>query len=114
MNIRQERNIEVVANTKEFQDRLKSWAELTGFTCITELPGRWKFCRGSNWNLSIGFDIRKTPTEVIVERNEDNPTKVYCLMHCKSWCYLATPGDLKRLSEQLDILVAHLKGALGN
>lgn len=35
-------------------------------------------------------------------------------MHCKSWCFLATPGDPKRLSEQLDIFVAHLKGALGN
>jgi hypothetical protein len=70
------------------------------------------YCRGSHWHAIYTFDIRKVPTEVRVRFAGDQFDSCMCSMVCGSWLQVNTPGDQKRLAEQMDLLQACLEGAL--
>ena len=112
MNIRQDRTFTVGATSDLVSTRLKEWANASDFVCTSDSPHRWVFRRGSSWQALYSFDIRKAPTEVTVEVVTEQPLTVRSTMHVRSLLQYTTPGDEKRVSEQLDVLVAHLKGAL--
>lgn len=112
MDITQERQFEIDMPPNEIGDRLKKWAASAGFVCNTDTPQRWSFERGSQFAALYTFDIRKLPTTVNVALLSGSPPNLHCTFRVRSPFTISTSGDPKRVSEQLDILVAHIKGAL--
>lgn len=112
MDLRQERTIELDASPAQVAGRLQTWAQASGFICTNKAPRRWVFARGSTAQALWTFDIRKVPTEAEVEIVSDAPAMVRFSMHVKSGLQVQTGGDAKRVSEQMDLLAAHLQGAL--
>jgi len=112
MNTKHERQLQLEGTAADVAARLKRWAQATGFVCTSESPKRWLFHRGSNWKALYTFDIRKVPTDVEVSIQTESSLSAHCVWHTHSPLTLTTPGDPDRISEQLDLLVAHLRGAL--
>ena len=71
----------------------------------------WEYERGSHLVAAFTFDVRKVPTVVTINISEARPSHVECVMHVKSLWGIATPGDPKRVEEQIELLVAYAKGA---
>ena len=112
MDITQERQFEIDLSPNEISVRLKKWAASGSFVCNTDTPQRWSFERGSQFAALYTFDIRKLPTKVNVALLAGSPPNLHCTFRVGSPFQFSTSGDPKRVSEQLDILVAHIKGAL--
>ena len=113
MNIKIERQFQIDIAADELSKRLRKWAENAGFFCTSERPQFWCYRRGNSFSALYTFDIRKIPTEVSISVVSENPLQVHCSFHVKTLCQIALPGDPKRVTEQMDLLVSHLKGALG-
>jgi hypothetical protein len=112
MDIKYERKLQIEIALVETATRLKHWAQAANFVCIMDSPKQWSFRRGSHWNAIYTFDIRKIPTDVEISVVSENPTFVNCEWRVHSPLHISTSGHAKRISEQFDVLVAHLKGAL--
>ncbi len=112
MDTKYERQIQIEATPIEIAARLKSWAKAANFACTVDSQKQWSFRRGSHWNAIYTFDIRKIPTNVEISITSENPLIVLCEWHVHSPLHVATPGHPKRVTEQLNLLIAYLKGAL--
>jgi len=111
MELNVEREAEIKVSATELRDRLMKWAQRNGFACASDLAAAWTFTRGSPLRAIASFDIRQHPTEAVVRHIPDRGT-VYCGMRLRSTLAVETGGDRQRMQEQLDLLVAHVKGAL--
>jgi hypothetical protein len=108
------------ASPEQIKDRLNRWAARYGFTSDSPEEGDFDdsgqgdllFRRGSHWQAFYTFDIRKVPTIVRIVFHPSQTGQVTCSMECGSWLQFSSPADAKRLSEQMDLLEACLKGAL--
>lgn len=112
MEILQERQFEIDLSQNEIGARLDKWANSSGFVCTTITPQRWVFERGSKLAALYSFDIKKIPTNVYVSLLASTPASLHCSFKVKSSLAMQTSGDSKRVSEQLDVLVSYIKGAL--
>ena len=114
MNLFAKRIVESGCRSRlEAAQRLAFWAERYGFTRDADDGDDFVFKRGSQWSAVYTFDIRKVPTEARVTWIASTPGLCVCTMNVASWLQTPTPGDETLLSEQLDLLEACLKGALG-
>jgi hypothetical protein len=89
-------------------ERLRSWSEGAGFTLQSKTPSRWVYRRGSHWHAAYTFDIRKIPTEVVVQLLDGQGNRVQCSVDCGSWLQMETGWDRAKVQAVLDVLVAHL------
>jgi hypothetical protein len=96
----------------ELRDRLQFWAARYGFERTAGTNEDFTYTRGSQWQAFYTFDIRKVPTVVTISLLPGDEGSCLCRIKCGSWLQVASPGDEKRLSEQMDLLEACLKGAL--
>jgi hypothetical protein len=113
MRLKEERTIHSgCASRDQVKDRLDRWAARYGFTSDHSGIDDLTFQRGSHWKALYTFDIRKIPTVVRIEFSLSEVGQVTCRIQCGSWLQFSTLGDQKRLSEQLDLLEACLKGVL--
>jgi hypothetical protein len=97
---------------EDLSARLAFWASRYGFLRIEDDENTFIFSRGSHWQALYTFDIRKVPTTVTVEMRSDKDGLCQCGMTCGSWLQISAPRDQQRLSEQMDLLEACLKGAI--
>ena len=111
MNIHLERSLEIGDSMETVSRRLNSWSKKYGLICTRDTLGDWAFRRGTHFQTSYTFDVRKVPTTVTVTMTDGQPAEVYCSILVKSWLNIATPGDPKRVEEQIELLVAYVKGA---
>jgi hypothetical protein len=95
----------------EMLDRLEFWADRYGFWRSTDDGKDIVYRRGSHWHALYTFDIRKVPTEVRIHNTHDEVGTCVCTISCGSWLQFSTPGDERRLSQEMDLLEACLKGA---
>src|SRR5262245_4159735 len=109
MNITLERSVPLEISPAELDDRLKRWAEANGFRYRCESAGRWMFHRGSQWCALYTFDIRKVPTQVVVEFIGEPPAMIHCSLNCRSWLQFPTPWEKRTLENDLHALIAHLR-----
>ena len=112
MNTKHEKTFTLEETSADVSARLNHWAQKAGFVCCRETPKNWLFRRGSQLQALVTFDIRKIPTEVEVTIASEIPLTVQCQWHVASPLTISTPGDEARISEQFDLLIAYLKGAL--
>jgi len=112
VKVTQERRIKVEIPADVISQRLGAWATKHGFVCTKASPGCWEFTRGTHLQAAFTFDVRKIPTTVNVKAPSDESGDLVCSFVVGSLLSLQTAGDQKRISEQFDILEAHLKGAL--
>ena len=96
----------------EVLERLDFWANRYRFARSADVNDAFVFTRGSEWHALYTFDIRKVPTRVEVVLIPRELGLCICTMTCESWFQVTAPGDEWRLSEQVDLLEACLKGAL--
>lgn len=107
MNIEHRRTADSEATPEELVDRLDQWARRTGFRLVVAGPPRWLYERGHWWHKLYSFDIRKWPTQVLVERRNEPPGQITCSICCRCWLTLATPNDSDKLLDDLELLVAY-------
>jgi hypothetical protein len=112
MHTKSDRQVQLEATPADVAGRLKRWAQTARFICTSESPNRWSFHRGSHWKALYTFDIRKIPTDVQIVLTSESPLVAQCEWSMGSLLTFSTPGDAERISEQFDVLVAYLKGAL--
>ena len=112
MDIRIERSFTLIEDMETISQRLDKWSIKYGLTCTRGVLGNWEFRRGSQLVASFTFDVRKVPTTVSITIAEGKPLSVRCSIHVKSWLNIATPGDSKRVEEQMDLLISHIKGSI--
>ena len=96
----------------ELRQRLEAWARRYDFLLTAEPPDGFEYRRGSHWHALYTFDVRKIPTEVLVRATDDTFGDCFCTITAGSWLQVTAPGDGKRVSEQMDLLEACLKGLL--
>ena len=113
VDIRQERAFEIRCDATDIKKRLEVWAEKSNFTRTLDSDKSWEFKRGTHFQASYTFDVRNIPTTVRVEASGTDSLSVRCTFHVKSTLNIETSGDKKKVSEQFDLLEAHLKAALG-
>ena len=114
MNLFAKRIVESGCRSRlEAAQRLSFWADRYGFTRDADDGDEFVFKRGSQWSAVYTFDIRKVPTEARITWVTSTPGLCVCTMNVASWLQVPTPGDESLLSEQLDLLEACLKAALG-
>jgi hypothetical protein len=114
MNLFAKRVVESGCRSRlEAARRLGFWADRYGFTRDEDDGEDFVFKRGSQWSAVYTFDIRKVPTEARVTWVASTPGLCICTMNVASWLQMPTPGDETLLSEQMDLLEACLKAALG-
>jgi len=130
MNIYLERTFATQEGRRDIARRLDRWAEKYDWVCTRSGAGHWQFTRGSALQAIYTFDIRKVPTVATVTLTTGSPqqedsiqaglqlrvesdssAELHCSMHVRSFLQIETPGDHKRVQEQLDVLIGHLKGA---
>jgi len=110
MDIHLKRSFVIDASIEKISHRLKQWSHKYGLTCTCDTPGNWEYHRGTHLQASFTFDVRKVPTTVTVTMTEGPPANVNCSIHVKSWLNFETPGDKKRVEEQIELLMAYIKG----
>ena|ERR1041385_8976809 len=114
MNLFAKRIVESGCNSRlEAAQRLGFWADRYGFTRDADDGDDFVFKRGSQWSAVYTFDIRKVPTETRITWIASTPGLCVCTMNVASWLQTPTPSDETLLSEQMDLLEACLKAALG-
>ena len=69
------------------------------------------FARGGSWHSIYTFDVGKLPAKVSVKLSGEAPITVDCSYRVGSPLAISTQDDVKRVSEQLDVLVAYVTGA---
>ncbi len=114
-NVIEERSIEIDVTSQVLRDRLMKWTQAVEFKCTVDTPNRWEFQRGNIldiFNPLTAFNRSTTPAEVVVELAGGRPATVRASMKLKgrgsyNW---STRGDRKYLNEQLDLLLAGLRG----
>jgi len=111
MNIRIQREFRTDAEADTIRERLGKWSDKYTFICTRDQHADWEFQRGSHLMAAFTFDVRKIPTTVTINVSDGTPEHVECIMHVKSSWNIATPGDPKRVEEQIELLIAYLKGA---
>ena len=74
--------------------------------------GDWEYRRGTQLQALYSFDVRKVPTTVTITTEGEHPAKVHCSILVKSWLQFTTPGDPRRVEEQIELLEAYVKGSL--
>jgi hypothetical protein len=121
MRLKETRTIDSgCASPEQIKERLNRWAARYKFTNDSPEAGDFDdagkgdllYRRGSHWQAFYTFDIRKVPTVVRVVFHPSHPGQVTCSMECGSWLQFSTAADTTRVSEQMDLLEACLKGAL--
>ena len=101
------------ATETELFRRLKFWAHRYRFDLLANpAEGEFVYTRGSHWHAVYTFDIRKVPTRVEIRLIDDEHGICRCTMSCGSPLQMSSPDDHSRLSDQMDLLEACLKGAL--
>src|SRR3954447_7536566 len=95
----------------ELLGRLDVWARRYAFEHVAADEGELQYRRGNAWQSLASFDIRTLPTIVRIQLLQDEAGTCVCTMSCKSWLHLTTPGDAKRVSDELDLLAACLDGS---
>jgi hypothetical protein len=113
MRITFNRLVETGCRTRaELLVRLEFWANRYGFLRTADQRDGFEYARGSQWQALYTFDVRKVPTEVHVRAVDDEYNTCFCTMTTGSWLQISAPNDQKRVSEQMDLLEACLKGLL--
>ena len=112
MNINFKRSFMIDESIENVSRRLKLWSQKYGLTCTCDTIGNWEFYRGTNLQAFYTFDVRKVPTTITVAMTEGRPANMNCSIHVKSWLSIATPGDPRRVEEQIELLIAYIKGAI--
>ncbi|MFA6292035.1 MAG: hypothetical protein WC637_09655 [Victivallales bacterium] len=112
MKIEQKRTIQIEASQQEVSQRANAWAAKCDFVLENQSANQMVFQRGSHWYAVYTFDVRKLPTVVSITFSEQAPLNVDCVFNIGSPFSISTPGDPKRVSEQFDLLIAYLRGAL--
>ncbi len=92
--------------------RLEKWSEKYNFKLLGNNTGEKKliYKRGNHFRASCSFDVRYVPTTVSVQLL-DNENKIIIKFHVKSYFYKAFPSDPDRVNEQLELLIAYLRGS---
>jgi len=111
MNIRIQRQFQTESDVTTIRERLRRWSDKYGFSTMRDQDTEWEFRRGSHLVAAFTFDVRKIPTVATITVPEDKPSQVECIMHVKSPWSFATPGDPKRVEEQVELLMAYAMGA---
>jgi hypothetical protein len=115
MNMKVERIVESGCQTQgDLFERLEFWAARYGFHRSADQGAGFIYHRGSHWQAVYTFDIRKVPTEVVVRFIPETQGVCFCSFTCGSWLQASTPDDEARLSAEMDLLEACLKGAISN
>jgi len=112
VNIKQQRTFQVEASQQDVSQRANAWAAKSDFILEAQSENKMSFARGSHWHALYTFDVRKLPTKVSITLSGQSPVSADCTFEVGSPFSIKTPGDTKRVSEQFDLLVAHLKGSL--
>jgi len=106
MNYKTEMTLDFSENMDILNKRIKLWSEKYKFK-LTKENEIWYCQRGSHFRASCSFDVRYVPTTVTIKLNDN---KIDILFHVKSFFYHAMPSDNSRVDEQLELLMAYLKG----
>ena len=88
--------------------RAKFWAQRYKFILVEENEYKIIYRRGSHFRASCSFDVRYVPSIVTIEYLEN---KIIVSFYVKSYFYHAMPTDSSRVDEQLELLIAYLKGS---
>lgn len=112
MRIQQQRKVQIEASRQEVCARVNAWAAHCGFVLETLADDQLVFAKGSSWHAIYTFDIQKLPTRVSIILSGEAPTGVDCTFGVESLFSISTPGDAKKVSEQLDLLIAYLNDTL--
>jgi len=112
VNIKQQRVFQIEASRQDVSQRANAWAAKCDFILETQSENQLSFTRGSHWHALYTFDVRKLPTKVSIALSGTSPVGADCTFKVGSFFSISTPGDPKRVSEQFDLLIAYLKGAL--
>ncbi len=89
--------------------RINKWAQKYNFKLLENIKdNKFIYKRGSHFRASCSFDVRYVPTIVTIEYLEN---KINVSFWVKSHFYHAMPTDNSRIDEQLELLIAYLKGS---
>jgi hypothetical protein len=96
----------------ELVERLTFWAARYRFKRTAYVGDHLTYARGSYWR-ALFQDLRRLPITVNITVLDDELGQCSCTASCTFWLGLFIPDDEERLSEQMDLLEACLKGAIG-
>lgn len=97
----------------ELRERLLAWGHRGGFRLAEESEDRWLLRRGHKWgNLLVFTDIHGLYCEVEA-RHLPRTRQISVGMECSSWFHIQTPGDRKKLQDELERIRAFFVGDLG-
>lgn len=109
MNYKVESNFNFNDTTEILVLRIQNWAKKYGFKLLENINNnKFIYRRGSHFRASCSFDVRYVPSIVVIEYLED---KIVVKFSVKSYFYHAMPTDNSRVDEQLELLIAYLKGS---
>jgi hypothetical protein len=111
MNYNSKMMFKVQGSNTEIEKRLINWAKKYNFIQINNTNNNeWSYKRGNHFRASCSFDVRYVPTTVTIRYLQDEHL-IESSFHVKSLFYIAMPSDKFRVDEQLELLIAYLKGS---
>lgn len=102
LEITGQRTIFLDISDEALEQRVQSLVRSCGFAITNRSKRNWTLKRGSLWHALYTFDVRKLPTTVVLEMN--SAKQLFISLRCRSVLTVATPGDAKRISQELDEL----------
>lgn len=96
--------LQVYVGHETLKDRLRKWADGSGFTCVGESFEQLVFQRKETIPMFYSFE------EVIAELKGNNPVTIRACVEMKDLKCLIVPGNQGHLTKVLQGLEAHLKG----
>jgi len=113
MNYTKEIEFSFKDDIKKLEFRTKLWATKYKFKLVERDSIKWVFKRGNHFRASCSFDVRYVPTTVKIYYLV-GVKKVNISFHVKSLFYATMPDDKFRVDEQVELLIAYLKGIFDN
>ena len=102
LDITGQRTIVLNISDEILEQRVQLLARSCGFAITNRSERNWTLQRGSLWHALYTFHVRKLPTTVALEMISAKQLSI--LLRCRSVLTVATPGDAKRISQELDEL----------
>ncbi len=112
MNIDTSRSFAVSEVPPKLIERAREWATREKWEVLSQSDARLVVKRGGGIWSWFTFDIRKLPTTVTVEVKGNGPYEATVRYEVKSGAQAETADDRKRVEEQLELIVAKVKGAV--
>ena len=112
MDIKETREVRIELDNKTLRDRVMQAAARGGFNCTSDLENQWIFKRGHMLHGLYSFDVHKLPCEMIISRDTDDEKLIKSSMHQTNPLVIATSNTRRYLTNEIDLLVAYIKGAL--